>query len=92
MREETATYRLTRQYLAEVRPGVDPDQASFEQLCILLGPEPTGYAATGGYGPNGFLPWLKRHPDQRLVAQYWRENHAAVQDTFDQLTGRPRWN
>ncbi len=31
MSEHSLTYRLTREYLAQVHPGVDPDQASFPQ-------------------------------------------------------------
>jgi hypothetical protein len=89
MSEESATYRLTREYLAQVYPGVDPDQVSFEDLCTLLGPEPTGHEAARGYGSGGFLPWLERHSDQELVARYWRESRAAVEDMLDQLTGRP---
>jgi hypothetical protein len=90
--EESASYRLTRQYLAEVHPGINLDEASFDELARLLGPEPRGYEATGGYGPNGFLPWLERHPDRELVAQFWRESSAGVLDLFDPLTGRPRRN
>ena len=90
MGEETATYRLTREYLAQAHPGVDPDRASFEELWVLLAPELSGDEAA--HGPDGFLPWLERHPDQELVARYWRENRAAVQDMLDRLTGRPTWN
>ena len=56
----------------------------------MLAPELSGDEAA--HGPDGFLPWLERHPDQELVARYWRENRAAVQDMLDRLTGRPTWN
>jgi len=64
MREGTAMFQLTREYLAQVAPDLDPDQASFEVLVDLLGDEK-------------FLPWLDAHPDKALVERYWEEEQSA---------------
>jgi hypothetical protein len=61
--EEAASHRLTREYLAEVAPGVDPDRAGFLELCGLL-------------APQRLLPWLAQHPDQGLVGRFWEEYEA----------------
>ena len=71
-----ATYRLTREFLALVAPGFDPDAAPDREL----------YAALGD--ADRWLEFLDNHPDRRLVRKFWRENHRDVDDMFFKATGR----
>jgi hypothetical protein len=59
-----ATFRLTREYLALMRPGRDPDRMSDQELCEILGAEE-------------WDDWLARYPDKELVERYWREDEIA---------------
>jgi hypothetical protein len=70
-----ATYRLTREYLSIVAPGLDPDDESdaaemCEHFCNW----------------ERWREFLNQHDDQDLVAQYWREDEAYANDVFLQLT------
>jgi hypothetical protein len=67
---DTATYILTREYLAQVAPDRDPDQAPVETLDCLLG--------------DDFDAWIDQHPDHLLVARYHQEVQAELSRmTFD---------
>jgi hypothetical protein len=75
-----ATYRLTREFLATIAPGFDPepnDEATNRRLHELLADE-------------RWIPWLECHPDRELVAQYWQEDEGYAEELFDKLTGRKR--
>jgi len=75
----SAVFKLTREYLAQIAPGFDPDDdANDAELWRLLG------ASDGGAAINA---WLARHPNRALVAEYWRELDADVDEMMASLTG-----
>jgi hypothetical protein len=69
-----AVYRLTREFLAEIAPGFDPDSDERRRY-ELLADERRVYT------------WLESHPDRDLVAQFHREVDADFDEWFFDLMG-----
>jgi hypothetical protein len=72
--DSPARYRLTREFLALVAPGFDPDAAPPWEVAKRL-------------ADDRWYDFIERHPDRKLVAECRREERRYDDELFFEVTG-----